>query len=243
MKFEENGFLKVNSFFSKQEIENLLEKIKKNYQNQFDRLGLKKDFTQNMIDLFNKDFNTFSNCGKHNQHGCIELYQLATNEKLIKKIKELGISRPSLSTRPVVMQNHRQLSLKEVYYRTPPHQDWGSIRGSKNSIVVWIPLMDVTKNEGPVNFIPKSHKSGLLKTKQEEGFATVDVKNENFIFEEMKVGDVLFFSTFLIHKSGDILNDKIRWSCHFRFNDMDEKDFVNRGYHFNYNYYPIMEKE
>jgi len=43
----------------------------------------------------------------------------------------------------------------------------------------------------------------------------------------------------LAHKSGDILNDSIRWSCHFRYTDMLEQDFINRGFPNPYTYKPV----
>jgi len=55
----------------------------------------------------------------------------------------------------------------------------------------------------------------------------------------MKVGDIAIFSTKLVHKSGDILDDSIRWSCHFRYTDMLEEDFIGRGYPSPYVYSPI----
>jgi len=241
MSFDRKGYIKIENFFSKRDISNLLFDIKKNYEFQFIRHNLKGSFEENMIQLFNKNFTAFANCGKHNQHGNIDLYRLATSERIVETLKGLGLRRPSLSTRPVIMQNHKNLSMSDIHYKTPSHQDWGSIRGSKNSVVVWVPLMDVTTQEGPVNFIPKSHKQGLMESRSVGGFSTVEAKEDDFIFEEMNAGDILIFSTFLIHKSGEILNNKIRWSCHFRYNDMEEVDFINRDYHYNYIYKPIME--
>ena len=51
-------------------------------------------------------------------------------------------------------------------------------------------------------------------------------------------GDILIFSSFLVHKSGELTNDEIRWSCHFRYNNLNEVDFIERGYPSPYQYIP-----
>ena len=57
----------------------------------------------------------------------------------------------------------------------------------------------------------------------------------------MEQGDVIFFSSFLIHRSGTNETEHIRWSTHFRYNDLDEKSFVERGYPHAYIYKPVDE--
>ena len=55
----------------------------------------------------------------------------------------------------------------------------------------------------------------------------------------MEVGDIVIFSTLLIHSSGDITNDTIRWSCHYRFTNMLETNFIERGFPNPYIYKPL----
>ena len=45
-----------------------------------------------------------------------------------------------------------------------------------------------------------------------------------------RAGDLLAFSAFLVHRSGTNSTESIRWSCHFRYNDLAEATFVERGY-------------
>ena len=58
---------------------------------------------------------------------------------------------------------------------------------------------------------------------------------------EVKQGDALFFSSFLVHRSGDNVTDAIRWSCHFRYNDLAENTFIERKYPNPYTYAPQQE--
>ena len=55
---------------------------------------------------------------------------------------------------------------------------------------------------------------------------------------EVERGDVLFFSTLLVHQSGTNVSPGIRWSCHFRYNNLREATFIERGYPHPYLYKP-----
>jgi phytanoyl-CoA hydroxylase len=56
-----------------------------------------------------------------------------------------------------------------------------------------------------------------------------------------KVGDILIFSAFLIHQSGNNITNKIRWSVQLRYNNLDEPTFIERGYPMAYIYKPETE--
>jgi ectoine hydroxylase-related dioxygenase (phytanoyl-CoA dioxygenase family) len=62
--------------------------------------------------------------------------------------------------------------------------------------------------------------------------------DDDFVPVETEQGDALFFSAFLVHRSGTNVTNSIRWSCHFRYNNLDETTFVERGYPHNYIYKP-----
>ena len=103
---------------------------------------------------------------------------------------------------------------------------------------MWVPLVDVNKKNGSIIIYPSSHKNGVLPFKANGGFAQVEYEGES-IQPELEIGDIVIFSTMLVHKSGNILDDSIRWSCHFRYTDMLEQDFINRGYPNPYIYKPV----
>ena len=131
------------------------------------------------------------------------------------------------------------MAKEEFYYKTPQHQDWNSIRGSLDCAIVWIPLIDVTAPFGPLRIVPKSHVHGSLMVDKVGGFGCVNkYKNEDFIDVEMSIGDLLIFSSFLVHESGKIDGKRIRWSCSFRYNNIDDNDFIDRKYEFSYIYKP-----
>jgi ectoine hydroxylase-related dioxygenase (phytanoyl-CoA dioxygenase family) len=111
------------------------------------------------------------------------------------------------------------------------------MESSMDSIVLWVPLVDVNYDNGAIIIYPKSHKSGVLPFNANGGFAEVEYEGE-FIQPELFVGDIVIFSTLLVHKSGDIINDTIRWSCHYRYTNMLDNDYIKRGFPNPYIYKP-----
>ena len=70
----------------------------------------------------------------------------------------------------------------------------------------------------------------------------MDIPNIEPIQPKLNVGDIVIFSTLLVHESGDILNDEIRWSASFRYGDALESEFIERGYPSKYQYIPITKQ-
>ena len=153
-KLKEEGYIILRGFFDKEYIEALRKKAESVFQIQFERFGYSLGFKDNMIRLFTEHEEIFTNCGKIIQSGLIELYKLPVEEKMINKIKDLGLEFPNLCTRPVLFFNHPKLAKEEVYYKTPPHQDWPSMLSSMDSLVVWVPLVDVGEHNGSVIIWP-----------------------------------------------------------------------------------------
>ncbi len=237
-QLNKDGYIILKNFFSKEYINTLKQKAENIFEIQFKYFGYTGSFNENMIRLFNEQELIFINCGKIIQTGLLELYRLPLEDKLINYIKDLGLEFPNLCTRPVLYFNHPKLAKEVVYYKTPPHQDWSSMLSSMDSLVVWVPLVDVNKENGSIIIYPGTHKLGPLPYKSTGGFAEVETVGEG-LQPELEVGDIAIFSTLLIHESGDITNDSIRWSCHFRYTNMLEQDFINRGFPNPYVYKPI----
>lgn len=232
LELKDEGVIVIRDFFEKELIENIQSAAKKIFQIQFDHLDIKGDFLSQMTTLFKDHLDTFISCGKLIQTGLIELYQLSVNPKLIELIKDLGLSKPLMCTRPMLFFNHPQLAMSEHFYKTPLHQDWVSMLASEDSIVVWFPLIDLKIGHGPVIFYPRSHKLGPLTDKLENGFAAVPFDRSAYskLQPEVNVGDIVIFSTLLVHESGVITNNQIRWSSHLRYTNMEDEDFIERGF-------------
>ena len=118
------------------------------------------------------------------------------------------------------------------------------MQGSLNAVVIWIPLIDINKDLGALEIMPGSHLRGLRTDHIENGFGMVklDENEETKLTSiEVKTGDILLFSSFLIHQSGNNITDKPRWSCHFRYNDLNDSSFIKRKYAHPYIYKPLEE--
>jgi len=247
-EFNEQGYILIKNFFPVESIELVQTEAKEVFLKQFLALKLIESpviddsvFESTIVRLFNEHFENYINCGKQAQH-LISLHQLSLNKSLTERLNELGLGFPVISTRPVMYFNKSKLAKSEEFYKVPPHQDWRSMQGSLNSIVVWVPLCDIDESLGALKVIPGSHRMGLLDSSENAWFRQInEVDKKDFISVTVDKGDALFFSSFLIHASGDNIQDKIRWSCHFRYNDLNEETFIKRGYPNPYIYKPVQD--
>ena len=105
---------------------------------------------------------------------------------------------------------------------------------------MWIPLQDVSKENGTLKVVEKSHiGKRLFKTKNVTRKNNV-LKNApkdnvisdkyNFTFKDLtlKTGEVLVFDQFLVHKSGYNSSNFVRFSVGFRIHDLFEGDFASQ---------------
>jgi phytanoyl-CoA hydroxylase len=239
--FKKNGYFKIKNFVKKEYIENILFEIKNIFNIQFKNKNIKNNsFEENLITLFNSDFNTFLNCAKncqnlfliHNFGSSIEIYNL---------LKKFGIKKPNICTRPVTFINYEKTSKQKINHTIFEHQDWRSMQGSINSVVLWVPLVNINKDLGALEVSPGSHLRGLISDRVENSFGrTPDEISKKLKFESIEVdlGDCLIFSSFLVHRSGNNITDNIRFSSHFRYNDMLEESYIDRGFPTPYKYGP-----
>jgi phytanoyl-CoA hydroxylase len=244
--YRRQGFLHLRGFFGRGEIEAVRHDAIRVFGSQAAacKLALSHESSEPdpdtiLFELFRHDVGRFSNCGKQVQH-LVSLHRLSLDQRIFDALRQIGLSVPNISTRPVLFFNSRHLATKEVYWRVFAHQDWRSMQGSLNSAVVWVPLQDIDRPLGALEIVPGSHRRGLLATEVVERFGKVDGFAEaDFQPIEVERGDALVFSAFLVHRSGTNSTDSIRWSCHFRYNDLAEPTFIARGYPHAYVYYPI----
>jgi phytanoyl-CoA hydroxylase len=244
--YRESGFILMKSFLPREEIERIYTEAKEVFILQMRRLGFvgsttlsEGEFEAGMFKLFEADLAAFTNCGKQAQH-LISLHRLSLDERIVSALKDLGLEFPNISTRPVLYFNAERLAKKEVYWRLDVHQDWRSMQGSLDSVVVWLPLIDIDKSLGALEVYPGSHRWGLLKADIVDGYGHLrsGLDKSKLISIEVERGDALFFSTLLVHQSGTNISQSIRWSCHFRYNNLLDPTFIKRGFPHPYLYKP-----
>ena len=244
--YKKDGFVLARDFFDPEEVTRIHAQAKEIFALQMVRHGivpsvdvLDEEFDRGMAELFEKDLGTFTNCGKQAQH-LVSLHRLSLDERIMTALQELGLDFPAISTRPLLYFNAEHLAKKEVYWRLDLHQDWRSMQGSLDSVVVWIPLIDISKELGALEILPESHRWGLLQADIIDGYGHLRdrVSKDQLVSIEVKRGDALFFSAFLLHQSGTNVTRGIRWSCHFRYNNLHDPTFIERGFAHPYLYKP-----
>ena len=241
--YHDNGYLITKNLVPSGDIHEIRRDAINIFTRQLTRCGYHPEsyeaFERDLYTFFMKDQEAFINCGKHMQH-TISLHKLSLCPQILEVLKKIGLSSITICTRPVLFANSKHLATKDIYHTIPAHQDMYSMKGSANSVVVWLPLVNATKNLGALQIVPKSHKMGLITSSVVDGFGMVDLyEDKHFISLELDVGDAVFFSSFLVHRSGINSTDSIRWSANFRYNDVDDADFINRKFPHPYIYKPM----
>jgi hypothetical protein len=128
-----------------------------------------------------------------------------------------------------------ELKIPEGYFGLGAHQDFPSVQGSLDGVVVWLPLVRVDRDNFPLELIPGSHKCGLLPT-VDSGSASWGLRpeqyhEEDFIPAEVDVGDVVFMSMFAVHRSShNGTPGQCRLALSTRFDNADETTFIERCY-------------
>jgi phytanoyl-CoA hydroxylase len=248
-EFRAAGYVLVRRFFDPAAIERVRQDAKEVFLAQLRRHGLvhardvsEEEFESALFQLFARHQGDFVNCGKQAQH-LVSLHRLALDERIMSALGQLGLDSPNINTRPVLYFNSRHLAREAVYWRVFAHQDWRSMQGSLDGVVVWVPLTDIDVPLGALEIVPGSHRFGLLEASEVvNAFGRVEgVENCDFNAVEVEQGDALFLSAFMVHRSGTNVTRSIRWSCHFRYNNLAEPTFIERGYPHSFVYRPSDE--
>lgn len=146
----------------------------------------------------------------------------------------MKIYKSLIPTGPVVHIMSKDLMIPGGYYGLPPHQDYPSMQGSLDSLIAWVPLVNIDKDFYPLEIIPRSNNEGMLPGKMTEKYYEIDpllYKNDDFISVEVEVGDVVLMSSFTVHRSGtNGRADDVRIACSIRFDNVEEESFIKRTY-------------
>lgn len=249
-QFKKDGFLLLKGALDKSVIAEIYREAREIFALQIKQvLGQTVDiddrdaFEAAMYAFFEKDFDAFVSTGKTVQH-TISLHRLGVSDAILDFVKAVGVEKPVIAVRPAMQFNSRFLSKDgSTHWKLGAHQDWRTGQGSLDSVVIWFPMVDATEAIGALQVIPASHTAGLMQanTTGYAGSITDTLQEEDYIQTEYEVGDVLLFSAFLVHRSGNNVTRNIRWSVQLRYNNLLEPTFIERGYPMPYIYKPQEE--
>ena len=157
------------------------------------------------------------------------LYKLAVRKEIFNFAKIAGIKKPHFKVAPNLrfdMPHNYKIS-KSPYHPFKVHQDHPFTKGSKNSVVIWIPLQDAVVENGALKIVEGSHKGRKVYKTDKYGIIKSKYK---FVFKDapFKLGEVLIFDQCLVHKSGYNSSNSVRFSIQLRVHDLSEKDSVSQ---------------
>jgi len=205
-------------------------------------------FHEEIINFRKRDKHLFSGFYDSIQSS-VALTRIVTSKELIRCVAELS------GLEPCEISSMQQQVRVDVPYDKQNalqwHQDWSYFPANHfglTSMVCWLPLVEPNDHIGLPQVYAKSHKEGAAARLSEKMDLVENLpkeKNYEFIVSEqipvnndtdleqyqnqsikLNLGDVLFFSIFLFHRSGINSSNMVRFSCQNRFHGATSQDFV-----------------
>ncbi|MBC7501697.1 MAG: phytanoyl-CoA dioxygenase family protein [Herminiimonas sp.] len=232
----EHGYLVVRGLIEQAVADDCLQQIRNVFDNQLKHLGATPapDLFSAALVLHHADIDRFKKtmASLWRLQAIGALFNTAPIQKFLRAV--LGFGPIFVPGGQTVHLQSAELKIPGGYFGLPAHQDWPSVQGSMDGIGVWVPLCAVDADAYPLEVVPGSHRRGLVAPAHDrlDGIWNVD----NFAdldFQSLCVvpGDVVFFSNFLVHRSGLTGRPNfVRVACSTRFDNGDEPSFVARAY-------------
>jgi phytanoyl-CoA hydroxylase len=168
----------------------------------------------------------------------IQLHQLGLNPKLVR------LSKLMMATEHLVGSTFNSMQVQfpnEDHYLHPWHQDYHYVQDSEDAVVYWIPLRDLDVPNGALRVAPGSHQLGILPMRsagpsRPNGYRPLKFADPSVLeqFPQITVhanaGDVLVFSTLLLHASAVNRSPLTRWTIQIRHGNLKHPRAIERGW-------------
>lgn len=132
----------------------------------------------------------------------------------------------------------------EDRFRANWHQEYPAQLRSLDGIVFWSPLLAVTREMGPVEICPGSHREGPVPVHTgvqgdtgKTGAYSLVLQNEATLLERYPhiapltvPGDLVLMDFLLLHASGHNRSSRSRWSMQWRYFNFNEPTGVAHGW-------------
>ncbi len=137
--------------------------------------------------------------------------------------KVQGIASDVLNHKARYVFDHAICKMPHTETNTVWHQDRGYMKANTtlDTVNFWIPLQDVTPENGTLNYVPGSHEGEFLDHHGDSTLhphvLTAEVEPENVCSPSLEAGDICFHHPLTIHSAGPNRTDRSRlaWSVHF----------------------------
>jgi ectoine hydroxylase-related dioxygenase (phytanoyl-CoA dioxygenase family) len=240
-----DGYVVARGLVDEAELRSISREIAELFRIQLRRLGLRvapddtrEAFRTNTLELLKADVQTYISTARLTQM-LPSVHRLLISEPIMDLVRCLGLKFPLISTRASIHIMSDELKIPNGYHKSPPHQDWRSMQGSLDAIVLWLPLFSVSERSHPLEIVPRSHIHGLMDTVEHIMTPAVEdrrASEDMFVSLPVEPGDVIFFSSFLVHRTGEHGDGLVRVALSGRFNNAVEQTFVEHGYPTPYSY-------
>lgn len=134
----------------------------------------------------------------------------------------------------------------EEQFRANWHQEYPAQLRSIDGLVYWTPLLNITKELGPVEFCPGSHREGVVPlytrdpdNPEKQGAYSLVLQDEAVRLAKYKrvspltkPGDLVVLDFLVLHASGHNRSLRSRWSMqlrYFNFNDPTGRSYGWKG--------------
>ena len=130
---------------------------------------------------------------------------------------------------------------REDRFRAKWHQEYLSQLRSLEAFTMWSPLIDVTKDMGPVEICPGSHTEGILKVSlgdenPKNAYSVTLADEDRYVGKYtvqaplLNVGDLMLVDWLTIHRSGKNVSDRSRWSMQMRYFNFNNEQAIKLGW-------------
>lgn len=138
---------------------------------------------------------------------------------------------PNYSVRPKLPEDAATLVLwhQDAGYTEEMNQD-GQVAEAR-MVNIWSPLVPATVENGCMQFIPRTHKLGIVPHVRKNEFYLQIIDEylapylDQAIDMPLNPGDVVLFSNLLYHRGLPNGSSAIRWSCDWRYQDSTQPTF------------------
>lgn len=218
---EKKGYVVVNSFFERGELDSLKDRLRqyansvfgRNFKS-FDEMNLE---IPQLAEKYPEKRRFFFDICQLSP----EINEICFSPKIKAALKNLEIKNPVLKNTNIRLDVINTCD----FFLVDWHQDLNNL-DSEKSFTFWMPLQDISEETGGVSVVDMDQFEekkwpGVLNEKNYETVSIETIPNSSCRDVHMKEGDLLIFNPFLVHKSfrGQ---SKIRWTLIVRFDCLDK---------------------
>lgn len=199
--YEENGYILLNEYFSKFEVEEMKKELKKIF---YTEKEMKSRVSVEVDKL--KSQGVFIGVARISPL----FKEVVSNEKLISLLKEV------VGEEVMFVDDKAVFKDSKTDFGSPWHQDWQYWKG-QHKFSLWIALDNVTLENGCLKIIPGSHKN---KIEHEDiggdGFSKwilpENINEQDIVSLPVEAGSIILLHDLLFHASFPNISGEDRWA-------------------------------